>query len=1060
VSPAPADNGPRANGSPRRSGNAGRRAVDGLAPFEPPVADAAKGEGRVPVSDDGSVDLDLVELGQVETPVAAEVAPSAPMDLAAAMVAGAPTRRGLKGYLSDLRPSVVTGGESFLPLGLFVALALAGQMGISAQSLLGPEIKDYFGLSITAVTALQTLVGVLVLLLSVPVGYLADRVSRTLLSAIGAALIAIFGVLSGLAPTILLFALARAGSGLGAVAEGPQTSLLADYYPPHTRAGVFAFRTLGTNAAELITPAIAGVIAGLFSWQVVFIIVALVAGVPGLLVYRLPDPPRGYWERRIMGADEQVARKEDRPASVGESFRIVWSVRTLRRILIATPFLAGSISGLTSIGQLYQQQVFGVGVTERGLVQTLTQPFGLVGLLVGGIIANRLLRGRPGRVVTYTGLSAVVVGILIGAEAVSPWFFLVVIFGFGVAFAAAIITPALSSLMSLVVPARVRTFGLSFFGIAVVPGALFSVTAGWVGDKVGLRASLLVMTGVFLLGALILTTAGSGVEPDIRAANASAMAAQAAREARDRGRAKLLVVRDLDVCYDQLQVLFGVDFDVEEGEIIALLGTNGAGKSTLLRAISGTTAPSNGAIYFDGDSITHLPPHEHASRGIVQVPGGRGVFPSLTVGENLRLAAWMFRSDPQYTSSAVEAVLGYFPVLRQRLGTPASELSGGEQQMLTLGQAFLCRPSLLMIDELSLGLAPAIVAQLLDIVRAIHEQGTTIILVEQSVNVALTVAKRAVFMEKGEIRFTGPTAELLARPDILRSVYLKGAGALSGPVTRGWERQTGASEAQDEVLVVDGITKSFGGVKALTDVSFTLQDGRVLGLIGPNGAGKTTLFDVITGFSEPDTGVIRFLGEDVTGLGPDQRAKLGLQRSFQNARLFPALTVGENVAVALDRHIAVRSATMAAFNLPNVKRAEARAARRVDRLVELMGIGDLKDKFVRELSTGQRRLVDMACMLATEPRALLLDEPSSGIAQREAEELGPLLGRIKYETGCSILIIEHDMPLLLSMVDELVALDLGRVITRGAPSEVLEHPHVVESYLGTAEEVINRSGSS
>jgi branched-chain amino acid transport system ATP-binding protein len=531
------------------------------------------------------------------------------------------------------------------------------------------------------------------------------------------------------------------------------------------------------------------------------------------------------------------------------------------------------------------------------------------------------------------------------------------------------------------------------------------------------------------------------------------------RESKKQGKAKLLVCRDVDVHYDAVQVLFNVDFEVDEGDIIALLGTNGAGKSTLLRAISGSTGASNGAIFFDGEDITFLPPSAHAARGIIQVPGGKGVFPTLSVAENLRLAAWMYRRDNDYVRTATERVLDYFPILRDRLGAAAGNLSGGEQQMLTLGQAFLSRPRLLMIDELSLGLAPAIVEQLLEIVRAIHRAGTTIILVEQSVNVALTLAKRAVFMEKGEVRFTGSTDELMGRPDILRSVYLKGSSAAGGTVSSGYgARRTALDGEPETALAVSGIVKRYGGVAAIQDISLSLEEGKIVGLIGPNGAGKTTLFDIISGFIEPDDGVVQLFGEDITDLPPDQRARLGLARSFQDARLFPSLTVTENLAVALERHLETRSTTMAALHMPNVTKAEANIARRTERLIRLLNLGDFRDKFVRELSTGSRRIVDLACVMAADPKVLLLDEPSSGIAQREAEELGPLLQRIKWETGCSILIIEHDMPLICSVSDELIALDLGAVIARGTPNEVLEHPAVVESYLGTTEEVIRRSG--
>src|SRR5699024_7529280 len=182
----------------------------------------------------------------------------------------------------------------------------------------------------------------------------------------------------------------------------------------------------------------------------------------------------------------------------------------------------------------------------------------------------------------------------------------------------------------------------------------------------------------------------------------------------------------------RVRVLFGVDLDVDEGELIALLGTNGAGKSTLLKAISGVAIADRGAVVFDGVDITHAPPNEIAPRGVAMIPGGQGTFGSLTVEENLRAAGWMLRRDRAERRAAVEEVLDLFPVLRRRLGDPAADLSGGQQQMLGLAMAFLTRPRLLMIDELSLGLAPAVVEQLLDVVRDLRDRGTTIILVEQS----------------------------------------------------------------------------------------------------------------------------------------------------------------------------------------------------------------------------------------------------------------------------------------------------------------------------------------
>jgi branched-chain amino acid transport system ATP-binding protein len=537
----------------------------------------------------------------------------------------------------------------------------------------------------------------------------------------------------------------------------------------------------------------------------------------------------------------------------------------------------------------------------------------------------------------------------------------------------------------------------------------------------------------------------------------------------------LLVCRDLDVGYDGVQVLFGVDMHVLRGEVLALLGTNGAGKSTLLRAISGLTMPATGSIVFDGsgdgsgaDDITKASPVERARRGIAQVPGGKGIFPTVTVADHFRAARWMSAKAHVADMDAAQAqVLEWFPNLRNRWDTLAGNLSGGEAQQLAVGMAFITRPKLLIIDELSLGLAPTIVERLLDVVRQLNEAGTTVILVEQSVNVALTIAKRAYFMEKGEVRFCGSTAELLERDDIVRSVFLAAAGDSAPaevPAPRKPPRTPKRAPAppdpatDPDVLRATDLSVSFGGVRAVDGVSFTLHEHEILGLIGPNGAGKTTVFDMISGFLRPDHGTVWFAGENVTTKGPDVRGRLGLGRSFQDARIFPSLSVAENIAASVERHLAIHDHLGAALALPEIAEQERNIAWTVADLVELLSLGAYRDKLVRELSTGTRRMVDIAMALAYDPTVLLLDEPSSGIAQRETEALGPMLLRIRDEAGCSLLVIEHDMPLICDVSDRLLALEQGRVIASGKPQDVLRDPHVVESYLGNNDATRNRSG--
>ena len=263
------------------------------------------------------------------------------------------------------------------------------------------------------------------------------------------------------------------------------------------------------------------------------------------------------------------------------------------------------------------------------------------------------------------------------------------------------------------------------------------------------------------------------------------------------------------------------------------------------------------------------------------------------------------------------------------------------------------------------------------------------------------------------------------------------------------------------VLEAVEVSIRFGGVQANRDVSVAVAEWEIVGIIGPNGAGKTTLFDVISGFTPADTGSIRLLAgdraADLHGQPTHVRSWLGLGRSFQDGRLFPGLTVSETIAVALEQQVEVRDPLAAALRLPAVDHSELLVRLRVDELVELFGLGAYRDKFTRELSTGTRRVVDLACVFAQDPAVVLLDEPSSGIAQREAEALGPLLRRVRDELGASLLVIEHDLPLLMSISDRMIALDLGRVVVDGDPRDVIEHPTVVASYLGTDEATIHRS---
>jgi branched-chain amino acid transport system ATP-binding protein len=269
-----------------------------------------------------------------------------------------------------------------------------------------------------------------------------------------------------------------------------------------------------------------------------------------------------------------------------------------------------------------------------------------------------------------------------------------------------------------------------------------------------------------------------------------------------------------------------------------------------------------------------------------------------------------------------------------------------------------------------------------------------------------------------------------------------------------------ALDDPDVGLQIVGVAKRYGGVTAIDGVDLHAPPGRIVGIIGANGAGKTTLFDVCSGFIAPDAGRILLDGEDITDLSPSERASRGLGRSFQDARLFPSLTVAEAVAVSLERHVEVRDPLLCALHTSSVAESERAIRARVDDLLELFNLGRWRTNFVAELSTGTRRVVDLACAMALEPRVLLLDEPSSGIAQRESEALAELLLALRRDTGAALVVIEHDIPLVASIADELVCLALGQVVARGIPAAVLDDPAVITSYLGTDEATVRRSAGA
>ena len=693
-----------------------------------------------------------------------------------------------------LREGVKRSNVGWYPLLALGGLAIVDEFQGYAFFVLGPEISDGLGISRGALTAVVALKTVAIAIGALPIAAYAQRETRrasiAVITAFAWAIVTLFtGFVTGLLALMVVLIL----NGLsGASVHAVHRPLLLDSYPPEVRVRLTSAYSMANNVGNIVAPLIVALLTAvlLFTWRGVFVFMAFISLAVAMFAIRLRDPGFGRWDT---GEVRKAVRHEDESDAVVEDemnlgfFEIVRRlllIPTVRRILIADAVFGMFLVPLQTFLFFFFEERWGMGPGARGLLFATFPLYAIPALAIVGPRGDALFRRDPGRLLRLSALAQAAAVVLVVIGVAMPWFVgMAIAFGLAVA-AFGLLNPLLGVALLSVVPPRMRPHATAMIGIAIgaVGGFGGLVLLQGLDTRYGIGWAIASLALPGLVSTLLLRSSADLVSRDLDHFVDSIVEEEKVRELTAAGKQlPMLACRSIDFSYGQLQVLFDVSFTVDDGEMVALLGTNGAGKSTLLRVISGLGLPSRGSVRFRGTDITYVDAERRLNLGITQVPGGRAIFRTLSVVENMKLFGFSHGRDKAAIDRGIEATLEAFPRLAERRNVAAGTLSGGEQQMLGLGKAFILRPRLLLIDELSLGLAPKIVSELLEMVRRINADGTAVVLVEQSVNVALSLVDHAYFMEKGEIRFDGAAKDLLARTDLLRSVFLKGAAAGLGP---------------------------------------------------------------------------------------------------------------------------------------------------------------------------------------------------------------------------------------------------------------------------------------
>ncbi|MHB1583095.1 MAG: MFS transporter [Acidimicrobiales bacterium] len=674
------------------------------------------------------------------------------------------------------------------PLALMTAAAFVPGMFSNGLGVLGPNIQHSFRLSLAGLGALTFVAAVAQIAWGLPVAVAGDRGSRKVVTAVTLLVFAVVAPFMALSPNVWWFAFLYL---VAAVAFGTSdtvmNSYLADAYPTQARARVFAWRNISDPLAQTVGVGVMTLIAATthdWRWS---LLVALV-GVPvGLAVLTVREPSKGANESshilKASGMDIHAQQEAAPKVLLGSAVTRILRIRSLYYELVAVAILGFAGTGVPLFGSIYFNRVWHQGTGARGHIYVVIGLAAFVGIPVAYAAGDRLFRRAPQAPLKLAAICITLYGGLFAASLYMPQLWLVVALQLLANVAVAPLSISIFQTLAATAPPEVRSITFAMFGVygLVFGGFAGAVVLGAFADAVGVTTALTLIGPVCAVGGALLYAGSRHVRGDITLVIEDVLERYAEGKRRQAGGAiPALQVHNLDVSYGTNQVLFDVQLEVPEGEMTALLGTNGAGKSTLLRTVAGLQHPHRGVIRVFGMNATFLEPEQLLAEGVALLAGGKMTFPGLSVRENLRIGGHQLRRDGARWRAAVDDALERFPELQALLDRRAGALSGGEQQMLALARVMLTRPRLLMIDELSLGLAPKTVDRLMATVREVNAAGTTVVLVEQSVNRALSLAERSIFLERGQVRFDGPTSELLTRDDLLRPVFLASAATELG----------------------------------------------------------------------------------------------------------------------------------------------------------------------------------------------------------------------------------------------------------------------------------------